>query len=230
MASTGRTRRTSLTVGLEVRLVAVADAGEHLGVAGEPLERPAERPGGGLVAGGQQRGELVAQLLARGARALEHGEQRAVAVVARRSARRAGRRARGRGAGRRAYALCLPRHRLIASSIGIGTCERAADRVAQPRVAAAEDDAQDDLERHRLHALERLDRPAGRPARRAPPRPRAAIVSRQRASASPWNGGSISLRSRRCSSPSSTRIERGPANGSRNAELAPARSSSGGAA
>ena len=57
-----------------------------------------------------------------------------------------------------------------------------------------------------------------------------AIVSRQRASASPWNGGSIRRRSRRCSSPSSTRIERGPANGSRKVELAPASSSSAGAA
>ena len=41
--------------------------------------------------------------------------------------------------------------------------ERAADRVAQPRVAAAEHDAQDDLERHRLHPLERPDRLAGCP-------------------------------------------------------------------
>ena len=108
--------------------------------------------------------------------------------------------------------------------------QRAADRVAQPRVAAAEDDAQDDLERHRLHALERLDRPAGLPAAPALPRATRAIVSRQRWSSSPWKGGSMSLRSFRCSSPSSTRIERGPANGSRKAELAPARSSSGGAA
>ena len=51
-----------------------------------------------------------------------------------------------------------------------------------------------------------------------------AIVSRQRASASPWKGGSIRRRSFRCSSPSRTRIERGPANGSSTVELAPARS------
>ena len=38
---------------------------------------------------------------------------------------------------------------------------------------------------------------------------------------SPWNGGSISLRWRRCAGPSSTRIELGPTNGSRNVELAP---------
>ena len=56
------------------------------------------------------------------------------------------------------------------------------------------------------------------------------MVSRQRASASPWNGGSIRRRWRRCSAPSSTRIERGPANGSRTVELAPPRSSSGSAA
>ena len=51
-----------------------------------------------------------------------------------------------------------------------------------------------------------------------------AIVSRQRASASPWNGGSSRRRWRRCSAPSSRRIERGPANGSSTVELAPARS------
>ena len=39
---------------------------------------------------------------------------------------------------------------------------------------------------------------------------------------SPWNGVWISRRSRRCSSPSSTRIECGPANGRRNSQLWPA--------
>ena len=46
---------------------------------------------------------------------------------------------------------------------------------------------------------------------------------------SPWNGGSISLRWRRCSGPSRMRIELGPTNGSRKLELAPARTTSAGA-
>ena len=46
---------------------------------------------------------------------------------------------------------------------------------------------------------------------------------------SPWNGGSISLRWRRCSGPSRIRIELGPTNGSRKLELAPARTTSAGA-
>ena len=78
--STGRTRRTSLTDGVEVLVVARAHAREHVGVAREPLERPGERAGGRLVAGGQQRHELVAHLLARRRRAVlvaggaQHGE------------------------------------------------------------------------------------------------------------------------------------------------------------
>ncbi len=55
-------------------------------------------------------------------------------------------------------------------------------------------------------------------------------MSRQRASASPWNGGSISRRWRMCSAPSSTRIERAPVNGSIAADAAPGRSTSGPAA
>ena len=39
---------------------------------------------------------------------------------------------------------------------------------------------------------------------------------------SPWNGPCISRRSRMCSSPSSSRIECGPANGARNSQLWPA--------
>jgi hypothetical protein len=48
--------------GVEVGLVALADAAEDAGVAGQALERPAERAGRGLVAGGEQGRELVAQL------------------------------------------------------------------------------------------------------------------------------------------------------------------------
>ena len=57
-----------------------------------------------------------------------------------------------------------------------------------------------------------------------------AISSRWARIRSPWNGGSISLRWRRCAGPSSTRIELGPTNGSRNVELAPAIATSTGAA
>jgi hypothetical protein len=117
------------------------------------------------VAGGEQGGELVAQLLAARVRRLEDGEQRALGVVAvdplveqRVEPAHA---AQVRGV--RPATLVAPqahgqqqRHRDL---------ERPADRVAQLRVAAAEHHAQDHLERDRLHPLERLQRAAGRPAR-----------------------------------------------------------------
>ena len=162
---------------------------EHLGVARQPLERPAERARGRLVPGRQQRGELVAQpsAVAR-AGALEHGEQRAVVPVAVDPLveQRIERPHAAQVGGVRA-APPPPqahgeqhRHRHL---------QRAADRVAQPRVAAAEHDAQDDLERDRLHPLERLQRPARLPARqlvlgharhrRPPARERLAVEGRQ---------------------------------------------------
>ena len=55
------------------------------------------------------------------------------------------------------------------------------------------------------------------------------IVLVQRLSASPWNGGSICRRCLRCCSPFRIRIELRPTNGSRNAELSPPSSTSGGA-
>ncbi len=46
---------------------------------------------------------------------------------------------------------------------------------------------------------------------------------------SPWNDGSISLRWRRCSAPSSSNTDRSPSTGPRGAFASPARSRSGGA-
>ena len=125
----------------------------------------------------------------RSARGLEHGQQRAVlAVVAvdplvqqrveRPHAPQVGR-IRAAPSPPQAHGQ-QHRHRHL---------QRAADRVAQPRVAAAEHDAQDDLERHRLHALERPQRRARLPARqlfvsdarhrRPPARERLAVERRQ---------------------------------------------------
>ena len=49
--------------GVGVARLVVAQAREHVRVAGEPLERPRERAGGRLVAGGEEGDELVAQLV-----------------------------------------------------------------------------------------------------------------------------------------------------------------------
>ena len=70
--------------------------------------------------------------------------------------------------------------------------------------------------------------PAGqRSTSAAASRPISSRCARMR---SPWNGGSMSLRWRRCAAPSRTRIELGPTNGSMKLELAPAIATSGGAA
>ena len=63
--------------GLQVRVVARAHAREDVGVAGQPLERPAERARGRLVAGGQQRDELVADLARAWAASRPRGAPRA---------------------------------------------------------------------------------------------------------------------------------------------------------
>ena len=59
-----------------------------VGMAGEPFERPGERGRGGLVAGGEERDELVAELALGRAGVSEQVEDRVAAAGARRCARR----------------------------------------------------------------------------------------------------------------------------------------------
>ena len=87
--STGRVRRTSLDERRRSRVV--GEVGVR--VAREPLQRPGERGGRRLVAGGEQRHELVAQLLAgRAGRPCSSVEDRVAVAGAGRCARRPARR------------------------------------------------------------------------------------------------------------------------------------------
>ena len=163
--STGRTRSTSLTTASRVGVVAVAHAGLRLGMVGEALERPGERAGRRLVPGGEHGHDLVAQLLAGDARGPEHGEQRALGVAAAVELAREQGVDVGDGAQERApRAAAVQRHRDEPRQRG-GHVERAADRCAQLRpLDRAEHDAQDHVERERLHPRQRAQL-AGGPAR-----------------------------------------------------------------
>ena len=152
--------------GVEVGLVAVADPRLRLRVAREPLERPRERAGRRLVAGREHGHDLVAQLLAGDpglARARASSEPsacppRSISRASSASTSRHGRQERvpGRAAVQRHRDQPRQRRRHV---------ERAADRGAQLRpLDRAEHDAQDHVERERLHPRQRAQL-AGRPAR-----------------------------------------------------------------
>ncbi len=132
---------------------------------GEPLGRPGQRPGRRLVPGGEQRDELVAQLVLAGAggdQVSEHGvarRRRADRLAQQRvdAPRRGHERPPRRGAARRQRERDQARHRR-------GHVERRADALAQGRIGSAEHDPQDDVEGEGLEAGQRAERPAGRPA------------------------------------------------------------------
>ena len=196
---------------VEVRVVAVAQPRGHARVAREPLERPGERAGGRLVPGGEQRHDLVAQLVlgrAGGDQLVDHGRCRGAGrgargsppAAARRRARPRARTAPRRRAARRERERDQARQRRR-------HVERLADRRAQLRVGRAEHDAQDHVERQLLHPRQRAQRPAGLPAVElggspAPRRSRGAPPSARRgtAAASAAAGAGAPRRSRAGSS------------------------------
>ena len=199
-------------------------------MAREPLERPGERAGGRLVAGGEQRHDLVAQLVlgrAGGDQLVEHRGPAAGRAGADRGAQqrvdardRGEERAPRRRAARRERERDQPRERRR-------HVERAADRL---RAAAGR------ARRARRAGSRPASAPASAaacaaaargPSARPRPPPSAATVARCSSIRLPWNGGSTSLRWRRCCAPLVSRIELGPANGSSTVELAPPRSASG---
>ena len=209
-------------------------------MARQPLERPRERRGGRLVAGDEQRDQLVAQ-------------RRVGPIVRRgRAAARGCRRAR-RGRRSRAAARDLLVQQLVdrlahaaerSRSDALRSGERsraaAAMRVRRPSPAArrraarsalvahAEDGAHDHLERQRLHA-----RPERERRRRAGQRRDLALGDvagsgrRRPASARRGTRAASVLRSRRWSAPSSSSTERGPSSGRSTALPSPAWSTSG---
>ena len=182
--TTGRRRSVSLTTASRYSSVAGRAARpaplEHRGRAREPLERPGERGRGRLVAGDEQRHQLVAQLRV--------GQRVRRPRRARRAAARRCRRASApSGSARRAADL------LVEQLVGLGARGAiAAPRAARPGAAAgererqhpasgwrscragaaaarrarsrrrsvldAEDRAQDHLERDRLHARQHGER------------------------------------------------------------------------
>ena len=223
MLSTGRVRRTSLTVASRS-----ASSSLIAKTAGGARAAPAPRRARSRSSRGRRR---AASRAGRAARVAGVGGPRAGRGSSRcrsarvvdprgRSARRSGATAcrnvcTGRVALRRATSRQVrgrARH-----------VERGSQRVAQLGVAAAEDDALDHLERERaacaggLRTACRLGHVSSSACGER--RPSSAV---QRLSASPWNGGSISLRwragaLRRAGSGSSL----GPVNGSRNADASP---------
>ena len=86
--TTGRRRSVSLTTASRYSLVAgarlLAQPASTSGCAHQPLERPGERGGGRLVAGDEQRHQLVAQLVVAQRRAVRvaGGQQQREDVVA----------------------------------------------------------------------------------------------------------------------------------------------------
>ena len=158
---------------VEVVLVAVPESLPRLGVVREPLERPAQRGRGRLVAGDEQRQQLVAQRRGRPCRvrAQQHRED-VLALVQVRSVRRraisslssasTGERMRFTRAGDHPLAGEHDEHQppRVAHPV-----EQLREQRAQALVARAEDRAHDDLERQRLHPRAGRDRLARRPRR-----------------------------------------------------------------
>ena len=194
--STGRTRRISLITASRYASSPVRTRARTSGWRASRSSAQPSAPCGRLVAGGQQRDELVAHLPAGGRRAVlvarlaQHGEHGPVVdpAVDPLVDQRVEPLDRAHERAPRADRLLHQRHR-DEPGHRRRHVERAADRVAQPGVAGAEDDAQDHLERERLHALQRPDRPARRPAvelllgergdRVAPARERLAVERRE---------------------------------------------------
>ena len=173
-------------VGVVAGVELAREAREHVGVAGEQVERPRERGRRRLVAREQERHQLVADLAVLHPTAVLEagGDQQRADVVARgrRLVRRPGARRSPRAGSRRSRAMsacslasgsgppsrrdsrtenCRPADAVEPSS---STSSVAKARAARG-VGDAEDRAQDDLEGDGLHAGVRRERPVRRPAR-----------------------------------------------------------------